>query len=72
MLFCYGMLMGQYEGPVIISPARKSDAWTTAVDAILRGASIDLFTLKRDYMSPGDALFTGNQADGSNLYVKGS
>jgi hypothetical protein len=61
-----------YLGPVLISPQRKSDAWTVAMDALLRGESVDISRIKRDFMSPGDALFTGREIDGSHLYVKGA
>ena len=62
-----------YLGPKLFSAAKKSDAWVTAVDALLRGTISEdtMKTLKATYMDPGDALFTGLQRDGSNLYVRG-
>jgi hypothetical protein len=61
-----------YIGPALFSPQRKSDAWTVAMDALLRSSDIDLYKIKRDFMSPGDALFSGLQVDGSKLFIKGS
>jgi len=61
-----------YRGPVLISSQRKSDAWTTAADAILCTAAYpDVIDLARRFCDqPGDAIYTGTQDEGSKIYVK--
>ena len=60
-----------YIGPVLISPTRKSDAWTAEIAAYLAGASISIPYLKSHFMSPGDALIPLTPGD-SKMYVKGA
>lgn len=60
-----------YEGPILISPTRKPDAWVTAIQASSGAAYSDIAGLKKNFMAPGDALWVGNLNDIS-LWTKGT
>lgn len=66
-----GRASNAYEGPLLLSPTRKPDAWVTAIQANSGAAYSDINRLKREFMAPGDALWVGNEGD-INLWVKGS
>lgn len=59
-------------GVTLISTQRKSDAWVDAIQANNGAVFDDIARLKRDFMAPGDVLFTGNEVNGSHIYTKGS
>lgn len=46
-----------YAGPLLISPSRKSDGWTTAIQASSGAAFSSPMRLWRDFMSAGDVIF---------------